>query len=138
VNRYKDEKPSIGFIKNFDLKKGAIASCVAHDSHNIVVVGVSDEDICTAVNLVIKNKGGISAVSGNKKLALPLPVAGIMSNEKGEKVGEKYEKLDEFAKSLGSKLSAPFMTLSFMALPVIPKLKITDRGLFDVEKFRLV
>ena len=138
VNRYQDARVAIGFIKNFGLKKGAIASSVAHDSHNIISVGVDDETICRAVNLIIENKGGICAVAGDKKIVLPLPIAGIMSNEDYDQVARKYIELDKMAKSLGSPLSAPFMTLSFMALPVIPKLKLSDRGLFDGEQFKFI
>ena len=138
VNRYKDTNPSIGFIKNFGLKKGAIASSVAHDSHNIIVVGISDEEICKAVNLLIENKGGLCVVGDDKKTVLPLPIAGIISNKKYDWVAKKYEEIEESAKSLGSNLEAPFMTLSFMALPVIPKLKITDKGLFDSENFNFI
>ncbi len=138
VNRYRDAKVSVGFVKNFGLKKGALASSVAHDSHNIVAVGVTDRDICRAVNLIIENKGGISAVSPEKEMVLPLPVAGIMSTEDYAHVAEKYSAMDRFAKDLGSTLHAPFMTLSFMALLVIPKLKLSDEGLFDGEKFAFV
>jgi len=138
VNRYKNTKPAVGFIKGFGLKDGAIASSIAHDSHNIIAVGVNDKYICKAVNLIIENKGGICVVSKNKKIILPLPIAGIMSNEDYISVADKYSKIDKEVKSLGSNLDAPFMTLSFMALPVIPKLKITDKGLFDVEKFKFV
>jgi adenine deaminase len=138
VNRYKKTKLAIGFIKNFGLKEGAIASSVAHDSHNIVAVGVEDGDICKAVNLVIENRGGISAVSKDKEMVLPLPVAGIISNEDYSYVAKKYIEVNKMAKSLGSKLHAPFMTLSFMALLVIPKLKISDKGLFNGEKFEFV
>ena len=138
VNRYKNTTPSVGFIKNFGLKKGAIASSVAHDSHNIIVVGVSDEDICKAVNLLIENKGGLCVVGDDKETVLPLPIAGIISNQKYAFVAKKYEEIEKSAKSLGSNLQAPFMTLSFMALPVIPKLKITDKGLFDSENFKFI
>jgi adenine deaminase len=138
VNRYADSKVSVGFVQNFRLKKGAIASSVAHDSHNIIAVGVTDEEICRAVNLIIKTKGGISAVSPQKEMVLPLEVAGIMSTEDYTHVAEKYSVLDRFAKDLGSTLHAPFMTLSFMALLVIPKLKLSDEGLFDGEKFAFV
>ncbi|MEB2328772.1 MAG: adenine deaminase [Ignavibacteriaceae bacterium] len=136
VERYGGSKPSIGFIKNFGLKKGAIASCVAHDSHNIVCVGVTDEDIRRAVNAIIENKGGISVCTGDEVYTLPLPVAGIMSNEDGYSVAKKYSEIDKLAKSCGTKLLAPFMTLSFMALLVIPSLKLGDKGLFDVSKFQ--
>lgn len=138
VERYGNSKPAIGFIKNFGLKSGAIASCVAHDSHNIIAVGVSDDDICKAVNAIIDSKGGISVVYDDKTEVLPLPVAGIMSKDDGYIVAEKYEKIDMLAKELGTKLKAPFMTLSFMALLVIPKLKLSDKGLFDGEKFEFV
>ncbi len=135
VERYSNGKPAIGFIKNFGLKRGAIASCVAHDSHNIIAVGVTDEDICSAVNAIIENKGGISVVYEGKADVLPLPVAGIMTNEDGYAVAEKYTKIDKLAKELGSTLHAPYMTLSFMALLVIPQLKLSDKGLFDGSKF---
>ena len=138
VNRYSEEEVAIGFIKNFGLKKGAIASSVAHDSHNVIAVGVTDEDICRAVNLIIENKGGISAISEEKEMILPLPIAGIMSNEDYSEVVNKYGAIDNMAKSLGSTLHAPFMTLSFMALLVIPKIKLSDMGLFDSEKFQFI
>ncbi|MFC2093903.1 adenine deaminase [Bacteroidota bacterium] len=138
VNRYKDEKPAIAFIKNFGLKKGAIASCVAHDSHNIIAVGVTDEDICKAVNSIIDHKGGVSVVYEGKQEVLPLPIAGIMTNEDGYRVAENYSKIDKLAKDLGSNLHAPYMTLSFMALLVIPALKLSDKGLFDGNKFEFV
>ncbi|WP_291726329.1 adenine deaminase [Bernardetia sp.] len=143
VNRYQTDAPvAVAFIKNFGLERGAIASCVAHDSHNIVAVGVTDEDITKAVNLVIGEKGGISATDGKENHhVLPLPVAGIMSLENGKEVGEKYAQIDSFAKTLMSnpiKLHAPFMTLSFMALLVIPSLKLSDKGLFDGGKFEFV
>jgi adenine deaminase len=137
VNRYKDAPVVKALIKNFGLKKGAIASSVAHDSHNIVAVGVDDESICKAVNLVIRNKGGVSCV-GDKEVILPLPVAGLMSTENGYEVAKKYSAIDKAAKDLGSKLSAPYMTLSFMALLVIPHLKLSDLGLFDGDSFRFI
>lgn len=136
VNRYSNEKPSVAFIKNFGLKKGAIASSVAHDSHNIIAVGVSDYDICEAVNAVINCKGGVCAHSEEQTVLVPLPVAGIMSDQDAETVGKQYAYADAYAKQLGSKLKAPFMTLSFMALLVIPSLKLSDKGLFDGEKFQ--
>ena len=138
LNRYEDKRPAIGFVKNFNLREGAIASSVAHDSHNIIAVGATDEEICRAVNLVIRESGGISAVSRETEAVLPLPIAGIMSNEDYATVAEKYTRIDRIAKELGSTLHAPFMTLSFMALLVIPKLKLSDKGLFDVEKFEFV
>ena len=136
VNRYKNSAPSIAFIKNFGLKEGAIASSVAHDSHNIIAVGTSDEMICQAVNLLIENKGGICAVNKNTSKVVALPVAGIMSDQPAEKIGKAYAELDLTAKKMGSKLKAPFMTLSFMALLVIPSLKLSDKGLFDGNSFQ--
>jgi adenine deaminase len=138
VNRYHDEKPAIAFIKNFGLKAGAIASSVAHDSHNIIAVGISDEAICKAVNLIIDNQGGICAISDSELKILPLPIAGIMSDKDGKTVGQEYAALDNMAKQLGSKLNAPYMTLSFMALLVIPSLKLSDKGLFNGNDFKFV
>lgn len=138
VNRYLDVPPAIAFIKNFGLKRGAIASCIGHDSHNIIAVGCSDDEICDAVNLIIDNNGGISIVDGSERHVLPLPVAGIMSTEDGYIVGKKYAEMDRLSKKLGSKLGAPFMTLSFMALLVIPELKLSDKGLFDCNKFEFI
>jgi adenine deaminase len=139
VNRYYNTPIAKVFIKNFGLKKGAIASSVAHDSHNIVAVGVDDESICKAVNLVIEKQGGVTAVSAQKEMILALPVAGLMSNEDGYKVAEAYTAIDKMVKEeLGSTLSAPFMTLSFMALLVIPHLKLSDKGLFDGDRFEFV
>lgn len=136
VNRYQNQKPAIAFIKNFGLKEGAIASSVGHDSHNIIAVGVSDEEICKAVNLLIENKGGICAVSNTSEKVVALPVAGIMSDQDAKTIGQQYAELDKLAKQLGSNLHAPYMTLSFMALLVIPALKLSDKGLFDGNKFQ--
>ncbi len=138
VNRYFKSKPAVGWIRNFGLKSGAIGSSVAHDSHNIIVVGCTDEDIASAVNSLIDAKGGIVLVDKREVSVLSLPVAGIMSNLPGEKVGLKYKELTREAKRLGSKLNAPFMTLSFMALLVIPELKLSDKGLFDGREFKFV
>lgn len=139
VNRYNDAPAAVSFIKNIGLKKGAIASSVAHDSHNIVAVGTSDESICEAVNLIIGQQGGVSAVGNGRQMVLSLPVAGLMSADDGYKVARNYTAIDQFAKNeLGSKLSAPFMTLSFMALLVIPHLKLSDKGLFDGDTFSFV
>jgi adenine deaminase len=140
VNRYREAQPAVAFIKNFNLKNGAIASCVGHDSHNILAVGTDDESLCRAVNLIIENKGGISAVQrGGKEKVLPLPVAGIMTNADGWSVARDYAGIDAFVKNvLGCTLGAPFMTLSFMALLVIPELKLSDLGLFDGKVFRFV
>jgi len=134
-NRYAPSKPAIGFIRGFGLKSGAIASCVAHDSHNIVAVGVDDEKITKAINLIISNKGGISLVDGSEEMVLPLPYAGIMTDQNGYQVAEEYALMDLHAKKMGSGLRAPYMTLSFMALLVIPELKLSDQGLFDGKNF---
>ena len=138
VNRYENAPIAVAFIKNFGLKEGAIASSVAHDCHNIVVVGTSDEEICSAVNLLIENKGGVCAVNGAEKKVLSLPVAGIMSAKDGWKTGKLYQEIDAKAKAYGSTLHAPFMTLSFMALLVIPDLKLSDKGLFSGNSFSFV
>ncbi len=138
VNRYEDTPVAVGLVRNFGLQKGAIASSVAHDSHNIIAVGVTDEDLCRAVNVIVENKGGISAVSEGLEMVLPLPIAGLMSNESYSHVAEKYMDLDNAAKSFGSLLRAPFMTLSFMALLVIPAIKLSDKGLYDVENLEFI
>lgn len=135
VNRYSEQPVALGFIHGFGLKIGALASSVAHDSHNIVCVGVDDFSMMSAVNLVIKEKGGISCVTDNEQGVLALPVAGLMSTESGEYVANRYKKLNELAAVAGSGLRAPFMTLSFMALLVIPEFKIGDKGLFDGANF---
>ena len=136
VNRYQNTKPSIAFIKNFGIKNGAIASSVGHDSHNIIAIGTSDELICSAVNLLIQHKGGICALNDTAEKIVALPVAGIMSDQPAEIIGNAYAELDAMAKEMGSTLSAPFMTLSFMALLVIPSLKLSDQGLFDGNSFK--
>jgi len=138
VNRYKNVPVAKAFIKNFGLKTGALASSVAHDSHNIVAVGVDDENICDAVNMIIEHRGGISFVSDDTQMIVPLAVAGLMSDENGYKVAEQYSLIDKAVKYAGSTLSAPFMTLSFMALLVIPHLKLSDLGLFDGDRFEFV
>jgi adenine deaminase len=138
VNRYQDAPVAKCFVKNFGLKTGAIASSVAHDSHNIIAVGTNAESIAKAVNLVIRAKGGVSAVGNETEALLPLPVAGLMSADDGYKVAEAYSAVDAAAKQLGSTLAAPFMTLSFMGLLVIPHLKLSDMGLFDGDSFRLL
>jgi adenine deaminase len=135
VNRYQKAKPAVAFINNFGFKSGAIASSVAHDSHNIVAVGVDDEQIVEAINLVISEKGGVSLVNNKKVKVLPLPVAGLMSPLDGYLVADQYAQLDHEAHKMGSTLRAPFMTLSFMALLVIPELKLSDKGLFDGQTF---
>ena len=135
LNRYEKAEPAIAFIKNFNLKSGAIASSVAHDSHNIVAVGTSDEAITQAINLVIKEEGGISMINNADKKVIPLPVAGLMSTCDGYRVATSYQIIDDEVHKMGSKLRAPYMTLSFMALLVIPELKLSDKGLFDGIKF---
>jgi len=136
-NRYKTAAPSIAFIKNFGFTHGAIASTVAHDSHNIIAVGVDDESIMTAINSVIQEKGGVSCVNKTDSKILALPVAGLMSTADPYEVAEQYTIIDAMSKGLGSKLASPFMTLSFMALLVIPHLKLSDKGLFDGDQFKL-
>jgi adenine deaminase len=134
-DRYTDLPPSVGFVTGFGLKKGAIGSSVAHDSHNIIAVGADDQSITDAVNLIISSGGGISFTDGNEKGVLELPYAGIMSGKDGYMVASEYETLNQRAKQMGSTLSAPFMTLSFMALLVIPEIKLSDKGLFDARNF---
>ena len=136
VNRYQNSSPSIAFIKNFGIQQGAIASSVGHDSHNIIAVGTSDEFICKAVNILIQNKGGICVVNQTIEKVVALPVAGIMSDQPAEIIGDAYAALDAMAKKMGSRLKAPFMSLSFMALLVIPSLKLSDQGLFDGRAFK--
>ena len=136
VNRYQNSKPSIAFIKNFGIKRGAIASSVGHDSHNIIAIGTSDEFICKAVNLLIQHKGGICAINETTEKVVALPIAGIMSDQPAEIIGKSYAELDAMAKKMGSTLRAPFMSLSFMALLVIPSLKLSDQGLFDGTTFK--
>ena len=137
INRYKPSKPAIGFVRGFGFKKGAIASSVAHDSHNIIGIGTTDAELLKAINLIINKTGGVSWVNEKEQMILPLPVAGIMSNQDGFEVARKYAEIDKKAKSLGGNLEAPFMTLSFMALLVIPELKLSDKGLFDGNSFSL-
>ena len=135
INRYEKKKIALGFIKNFGLKKGAIASSVAHDSHNIVVIGCSDEEMGNAANMIINTKGGLAAWSHAKNICVPLPVAGLMTNVEGNKIAADYQALVSLSKEFGSELNDPFMTMGFMSLLVIPKLKLSDKGLFDCEKF---
>ena len=137
-NRYQPSEPAIGFIKNIGLKRGALASTVSHDSHNIVAVGTSDEEIVSAINQIIDSKGGILACDGDRVCLLPLPVAGVMSDDEGSVIAQRYEEIDAMAKELGSTLQAPFMTVAFMSLLVIPELKLGDRGLFDGRNFKFV
>ena len=133
--RYNSSPPAVGFANGFGLKQGAIASCVAHDSHNIVAIGADDDSITRAINLIVSSTGGISIVEGDHDMVIPLPFAGIMSDQDGYSIAQLYEQIDQWAKRLGSELRAPYMTLSFMALLVIPDLKLSDKGLFDGRKF---
>jgi len=139
INRYEDTPPSIAHVSGFGLREGAIASSVAHDSHNIIVVGCDDDSIAKAVNIIIEHRGGISAVSRDQEWVVPLDIAGLMSSADGFEVADRYEQIDRVTKDiLGSTLSAPFMTLSFMALLVIPDLKLSDKGLFDGREFHFI
>ncbi len=137
VNRYQEAPPAVAFVKNFGLKRGAMASSVAHDSHNVIAVGANDKDLAAAINAVMEAGGGLSAVCEAEEVnhVLPLPVAGLMATGTCEEVGAAYEQLDQAVKDWGSQLRAPYMTLSFMALLVIPELKLSDLGLFDGGKF---
>jgi len=137
LNRYSFAKPAVAFVQGFGLKKGALASTVAHDSHNVIAVGVNDAEIVHAINLLIEMKGGISLVSAAEFKVLPLPVAGLMSNLDGYQIACMYDLINASAKGLGTNLITPYMTLSFMALLVIPSLKLSDKGLFDGLKFKL-
>jgi adenine deaminase len=134
-NRYHEASPSVAFIKNFGLKSGAMASTVAHDSHNIVAVGTNDDEIIFAVNEIIKRKGAVLACEKGRIQSLDLPIAGLISDKNGKEIAKQYEIVDNMVKSMGSKLKAPFMTLAFMSLIVIPEIKLGDKGLFDGKRF---
>ena len=136
LNRYAEAPPAVAFVRGFGLKAGAIASSVAHDSHNLVAVGADAASICTAINALIAHRGGVAVAHASGVECLPLPIAGLMSDDTGEVVAERYAALDRAAKALGSSLRTPFMSLSFMALLVIPELKLSDKGLFDGRSFR--
>ena len=139
MNRYQTAEPAIAFINGFQLQQGALASSVAHDSHNIVAVGTNDDDLTAAINAVIEHQGGLTVAAGGDVDVLPLPVAGLMSTGTCQEVASIYTALDSRVKQqLGCTLRAPFMTLSFMALLVIPSLKLGDKGLFDVDAFDFV
>jgi adenine deaminase len=135
INRYNPSAPAVAFINGFGLKKGAMASTVAHDSHNLICIGTNDSDMVSVINSLVDNKGGIAVTDGKNLDVLPLPVAGLMANTDGYEVAEKYEFINKKALALGGPLKAPFMTLSFMALLVIPELKLSDKGLFDGTTF---
>jgi adenine deaminase len=138
MSRYDNGKPVMGFAKGFGYKKGAIAESIAHDSHNIIAVGTSDEELLHAINTLIEMKGGIVAVNNGESESVRLEVAGLMSNKNGEELVREYAKLSDFASALGSNFESPFMTLAFMSLLVIPKLKLSDKGLFDVKEFKVI
>lgn len=136
LNRYTEHAiPAVGFISGFGLKSGALASTIAHDSHNIVAIGASDREMAIAVNALVRCKGGLCVVRDGRPHVLELPVAGLMSERHPREVSERHMELKGIAQQIGCRYAAPFMTMSFMALPPIPELKITDRGLFDVSTF---
>lgn len=137
ISRYEKKKLTVGFVKNFGLKKGALASSVAHDSHNIVVIGCSDREMTEAVNMIIDSKGGFSVYSDEEQMMLSLPVAGLMTDDDAHKVANEYVKIRDLSIKLGSQLSDPFMTMGFMPLLVIPFMKISDKGIFDCQKFEI-
>jgi adenine deaminase len=137
INRYLQKSPVLGFIKGFGIKKGAIAGSISHDSHNIISIGSNDIDLRTAITKIIQMQGGLVVVEGDKIDYLELPVAGLMSDQDVFTVAKGYRNLLKRSKELGSQLSSAFMTMSFMALLVIPELKIGDKGLFDVDKFQI-
>jgi adenine deaminase len=138
LSRYQKAAPALCFVKNFSLKRGAIASSVAHDSHNIIATGASDEQIVRAINLVIRHQGGIAVVDGEFEECLRLPVGGLMTTADGYQVAAQYEELNRRTRALGCELASPFMTLSFLTLLVIPDLKVSDKGLFDTRRFEFV
>lgn len=138
VNRYKAAPPAVALVRNVGLRRGAIASTVAHDSHNVVAIGTNDADLARAVNALLEHRGGCVAVDGGEIELLPLPIAGLMSPAPGSEVAAAYSRLTAAARRMGSPLEAPFMTLSFLALLVIPELKLSDRGLFDGRAFEFV
>ena len=138
VERYGENTVSNAFIKGYNFKKGAIASSVAHDSHNIIVIGSDSKYMAEAVNKIIDDMGGLAVVGEDFNYSLPMPIVGLMSNEDAFEVAEKIDILHEKTGELGCKLDSPFMTMAFMALLVIPSLKISDKGLFDGDKFEFI
>jgi len=138
INRYSDQEPSIGFAKGFGIEEGALATSISHDSHNIIGVGTDDEYLCRAVNKIIENKGGLCVITEEEESCLSLPIGGLMSDNNYNQVSKDYSKLKELSKQTGSGLRSPFMTLSFLSLLVIPEIKISDKGLFDVNEFRYI
>jgi len=137
VNRYKETQPAVGFINGFNLKEGAFASCIAHDSHNILAVGTNDFDLIDSINTIIRNKGGLAVSNKKRRMEMKLPIGGIMSDKPARIVAEEYKILNDLIRKMGCLFTSPLMTLSFMALLVIPELKLGDKGLFDVNAFRL-
>ena len=139
LNRYTpNAKPQIGYISGFNIKDGALGESIAHDCHNIVAIGTSDELLCKVINNIIDMKGGIAVATNNSTSELPLPIAGIMSPLDGNEIAKSYTDLSNTIKNMGCSFNSPFITLAFMCLPVIPKLKLTDKGLMDVEQFKLI
>lgn len=138
INRYQKAKPAVGFIKGFGLNTGAIGGSVAHDSHNIIVIGTDDESILRAISLIQKNKGGLAIINKELEQILPLPIAGLMSDKSCNVVASDYKKMNALVKELGCRQNAPFMTMAFMALLVIPELKLSDKGLFDGNQFKFI
>jgi len=138
INRYRPMPPAVAFIRGFGLTEGAFGSSISHDSHNILVVGVKDEDICDVARVIMENRGGIVVKKDDKMDSLPLPVAGLMSDRDASRVAAKYQEINRHIRSMGSTLHAPVMTLSFMSLLVIPHIKLGEKGLFDVEKFSFI
>ncbi len=138
INRYTNGEPQVAFCRGFGFKRGAIASSVAHDSHNIVAVGCSDQELTKAINLLIEHKGGLALCDGEECDILPLPIAGIMSERPGEEVAADYNRIQQAVHKMGSPLEAPFMTLSFLSLVVIPEVKIGEKGLFSYSKFNWI
>lgn len=138
LNRYTNGKPQIAFIRGFGLKEGAFATTIAHDSHNLLAIGTTDADLAEVINRVVGLKGGLAVKNENGIHVLPLPIAGIMTDQSAEHVAERYHFLNEELKRSGCVLKSPFMTLAFMSLLVIPELKIGEKGLFDFNKFAFV
>jgi adenine deaminase len=138
VNRYEKAKPAVGFIKGIGIKTGAIGGSVAHDSHNIIVIGADDVSILKAIAVIQKGRGGLVAITGSEEYFLPLPIAGLMSDKSCSEVALEYKTITTLAQGMGSTLKSPYMTMAFMALLVIPELKIGDQGLFDVNTFSLI
>lgn len=138
MNRYHNGKPQISFIKGFGLNKGAFATTISHDSHNIIAIGSSDYELKEVINKIIQQKGGLAVINDMQIKAFPLPIGGIMTDKDLVKVAAAYKKLKNEIQLMGCKIQEPFMTLSFMSLIVIPELKIGEKGLFDYNAFDFV